>query len=477
LKTLKASLAIFCFSFALHAAGTWILPLIDRDEPRFAEAAREMIQRSDYVVPTFNNTSRFDKPPLIYWGQVLSYKAFGENDFAARFPSVLAASLLALVIFGWGLRLYDEKTAFWSAVIFTTSLHTLLLAKAAVADMALCLFFTLSLWAGWEVLSSTAKKAWWAFYLSLAFSFLAKGPVALLPVVAILVFAKISGAPSIHKKMRWVRGMFVVLFSVGLWAVPALVQSHGEYFAVGIGKHIVGRSLSPMQGHGPEGLKNWLLFLPFYFLTVFISFYPWSFFIPALIKHFKKNENHRPKEIYLLICIFILFAVFTPLKTKLPHYIFPALPALSLLLAGFWFKEKKGRALLIFFAAAMAASAFVISFAGFSVASRYLPAKHLYQKSASVLKPEMEFASLDFNEPSLVWYFRNAVRGFHVQMQTPQEIADFMKKPGPRFAVLSDKSFDSISQEIDPAWKISSQKGFNIATGKEADLKMIVKDN
>jgi 4-amino-4-deoxy-L-arabinose transferase-like glycosyltransferase len=78
---------LFFATLAFHLAGTWTLPLIDRDEPRFAEASREMMQRADYVVPFFNNHYRFDKPPLTYWFQTLSYRAFGENDFAARFPS------------------------------------------------------------------------------------------------------------------------------------------------------------------------------------------------------------------------------------------------------------------------------------------------------------------------------------------------------------------------------------------------------
>src|SRR6266699_736745 len=135
-----------------HIAGTWNLPLIDRDEPRFAEASREMIERGDYVVPYFNNRLRFDKPPLTYWAQIASYKIFGENDFAARFPSTIAAALVALSIFGWGTRIGRIRVGWWSAIIFTLSLQTFLHAKAAVADMWLVLFVTLAHWAGYELL-------------------------------------------------------------------------------------------------------------------------------------------------------------------------------------------------------------------------------------------------------------------------------------------------------------------------------------
>ena len=98
-------LVLFLGCLLFHMAGTWSLPLIDRDEPRFAEAAREMRQRGDYVIPYFNDHYRFDKPPLTYWFQTLSYRAFGENDFAARFPSVIAAALVAVVLLAWGQRM------------------------------------------------------------------------------------------------------------------------------------------------------------------------------------------------------------------------------------------------------------------------------------------------------------------------------------------------------------------------------------
>src|ERR1700720_5018171 len=80
----------------LYSVGNWSLPLIDRDEPRFAEASREMRQSGNFVVPRLNGEYRFDKPPLIYWCQVLSYDILGENDFAARFPSAVFAASAAV---------------------------------------------------------------------------------------------------------------------------------------------------------------------------------------------------------------------------------------------------------------------------------------------------------------------------------------------------------------------------------------------
>ena len=117
-----------------HMAGTWSLPLIDRDEPRFAEASREMIERGDYIVPRFNNQLRLDKPTIAYWAQTASYRVFGQNDFAVRFPSAIAAAFTALSIFAWGSRIGGAGVGWWTAIIFTFSLQTFLHAKAAVVD-------------------------------------------------------------------------------------------------------------------------------------------------------------------------------------------------------------------------------------------------------------------------------------------------------------------------------------------------------
>src|SRR5205807_7444854 len=118
---------------------------------RFAEAAREMRERADFIVPYFNNQFRFDKPPLTYWFQVASYRVFGENDFAARFPTAVAAALVALVLFSWGKRVQDEKVGWWAVIILTLSLQSCIRGKAAVADMGVVVFVTLAHWAGWEL--------------------------------------------------------------------------------------------------------------------------------------------------------------------------------------------------------------------------------------------------------------------------------------------------------------------------------------
>ena len=139
----RPQIAIVLFSLALLLAGNWILPLTDRDETRFAEASREMLQRGDYVVPWFNGAWRFDKPVLIYWCQMASYQIFGENDFAARLPSVLFTTATALLLVRWGRKIANPKTGFIAGAMFVAGLHVAIIGRVATADMAM-VFFTRS---------------------------------------------------------------------------------------------------------------------------------------------------------------------------------------------------------------------------------------------------------------------------------------------------------------------------------------------
>ena len=146
--------AVFVFALGLHLAGIWAFPLVDRDEPRFAEATREMRERGDWFVPHFNNHYRFEKPPLAYWAQAISCHIFGESDWSVRLPSVLASALTSLIVFFWGRGHVDEKTGFWAALMFASSLQVLVHSKLCVADPLLILFITLGAWAGWEMAAS-----------------------------------------------------------------------------------------------------------------------------------------------------------------------------------------------------------------------------------------------------------------------------------------------------------------------------------
>lgn len=152
----------------LNLSGTWLLPLIDRDEPRFAEAAREMAARPDWVVPTFNGAPRYDKPPLIYWAQIGSYAWLGQTALAARLPAAIFATATALLILAWGRRFAAPNTALGAAFMFLTCGQMAIHGRLAVADVPMVCFVAAACWSGWEASRPglPARGGWWAFFSS-----------------------------------------------------------------------------------------------------------------------------------------------------------------------------------------------------------------------------------------------------------------------------------------------------------------------
>lgn len=469
---------IFFGALLLHVAGTWLIPLVDRDEPRFAEASREMRERGDYVIPYFNDKYRFDKPALIYWTQIASYAVFGENDFAARFPSAVAAALTALVLYAWGRRLEGERTGWWAAIIFTLCLQVFIHAKASVADMWLVFFVAAAHWAGFELIRDSAdprRLKYWRllFYLALGFGFLAKGPLAWLPLLTVLSTKLFLRGVPLTRRFWFVTGMLGAFAIVCTWGIPALLRTNGEFFKVGIGRHVVERSFNVMEGHGANSWNTYLAAMPFYFLTVFLSFFPWSIKLPVLTKRLWRQRDATDN--YLISGILIVFVIMSLVKTKLPHYTLPAFPMLSLLLARHLFvvgSERFARRAAI----GAGVTSLALAFIAFPLLAPTFPSAQLYKQSRKDLLPEMDFANIDYAEPSVVWYFRGRAHGFFRGLN-PDQLEKFMKFPGPRFAIVPTEVAQAFSAKIDPSWKTYRAKGFTIVKGRPTDLTLILKQS
>jgi len=528
LKSAPVKYAILFFACVLfHILGTWTLPLIDRDEPRFAEASREMMERGNYIVPYFNNQLRLDKPPLTYWAQVASYHIFGENDFAARFPSAIAAALTAISVFAWARRVGGEKVGWWAAIIFTFSLQTFVHAKAAVADMWLVLFITIAHWAGYELIQRRTPNSerfreraaqrstpnseklkqtlnikhqtstWWiTFYLSLALGFFAKGPIAWTPLLTVGVVIIYTRDWQAARHFKFIGGILLTLVVVALWGIPALIQTTGEFFTVGIGRHVVTRSFMTLEGHGASSVGMYVLLLPFYFVTVFFSFFPWSIKFPWLMERLWRNGkaeaihlrqgyggqavpgySRDPIDGYLISGIAIIFVIFTFVSTKLPHYTLPAFPLLALLLARCWHQAsavESRRSRFTTMAVATACVWITIALPVPPIVARFFPVYQLLQVSRASLQPNMQFAAVEFQEPSLVWYFRSRLQGFLTPLNK-RRAAEFMSRPDPRFIVLPTPVAGELFANPPAGWRFFTVNGFNIAKGKRVDLTLVLK--
>jgi 4-amino-4-deoxy-L-arabinose transferase-like glycosyltransferase len=453
---MRPLLFLFFSVLILESLGNNTLPLIDRDEPRFAEASREMRQSGDFIIPRVNGAYRFDKPPLIYWCQVASSMVFGENDFAVRFPSALFAAATAVLTAAWATRLYGASVGFWAGLIFGTCLQLFIHGRAAVADMPMIFFFTGATWAAWE--RSQGQRSfllWVCFYFALAAGFLAKGPVAFLPIVALLLFHLWTRTPIRSRPRSAIYGGLLVLIIIGIWGIPALILTHGEFFQVGIGKHVVMRSVAPLQSHGASGLSGYILLLPFYFITLLFSFFPWSLFLPSTVQRLRVGLDAF--ERYALCGIGVVFVVFSLLQTKLPHYTLPAFPLIAILV-GRTIHESRFRRI-----AAVSAIAvyLLIALVGFQSIAPDFPSKGIFERVAEHLSASTRTASIGYDEPSLIWYFRYRTHAFH-QSLAPNELNDFMSQSGPAICVISADQ----TVKIDPSWQSTSVTGYDFSRWK-----------
>jgi 4-amino-4-deoxy-L-arabinose transferase-like glycosyltransferase len=471
----RGLLLLFFAFLGLYVAGDWALPLIDRDEPRFAEASREMLERGDFIVPYFNNEVRFDKPPLIYWLQDGCYKLFGENEFAARLPSGLCGALTTVVIALWGCQLYDPRTGWRAALMFALCGQVMVHAHAAVADMAMIAASTAAAWAGWNWVTGGGRKlGWWAaFWVLLGVGFLAKGPIAWIPIG---MTGWVAGRIEKGKRpgvMQWVGGVLLMVGLVGVWGIPALVRTHGEYAAVGLGKHVVMRTVSPMEGHGA---KSWLTYsgtFLYYFVTVWPSFFPWSLWLPAVLTGlWARRKKWGARESYLVTGIVLVFGIFTLSWTKLPHYTLPAFPFLALLVAAWW---GDGREMLFRWAAGvMAVGGLAISLAAAPLVRPLFVSQRIYDAAAPWLTQGMELATVDYHEPSLVWLFRKQIGGYETSMNW-KDLDDWMHRPGPRVAVITEDQLAKAFRKEDPAWQVVRAHGYDVANAHEVNLAAVIK--
>ena len=406
----KPERSILLFSLMLLLAGNWILPLTDRDEVRFAEASREMLQRGDFVVPWFNGAWRFDKPVLIYWCQIASYRVLGVNDFAARLPSVLFTTATALLLVRWGRKLAGAKTAFLAGAMFVAGLHLAIIGRMATADMAMVFFVTLAVWSGWELTrpeNAARKTWWWIFYVTLALGFLAKGPVAWLPLGGMMLGRRLRKNSFRLPLLETSVGLVVTLALVALWGIPALAQTGGKYFAIGMGEHVFNRSVGVINGHGFAGLLGFIALLPLYFLTFFVSFFPWSTRVPSALRRWWPERQRDELGWYLLTQALLVFVVFSFVRTKLPHYTMPAFPCLALWLALQIGKDDKA---FVWFGkrfAAMTLLVLALMLGVFAVARNYLLTENLWRAVQPHVRAETKVVCLGYTEPSVVWKIRS----------------------------------------------------------------------
>jgi 4-amino-4-deoxy-L-arabinose transferase-like glycosyltransferase len=325
---LLAGFCGFLFFFGLAFFG-----LIGADEPRYAQVAREMLARHDWITPTLGGKPWLEKPPLYYWQAMLAYSVFGVSDWAARLPSAVDATLMVVAIYLF-LKRFRPGFQLDGALMAASAAGVVGFARAASTDMPLAAMFTIALlaWYAWYEGGSHVYLA--ISYCFLALGMLAKGPVApLLAAFIVLIFAAAKKDYRLLSRTLWVPGILLFLVVSLPWHVAVQIKNP-EFFRVFILQHNLARFGTNLYHH-PEPF--W-----YYLPVVLLGLVPWTVFVVAsLWESIRVWQTERQEmlksedalNVFLVIWLLVPVVFFSLSQSKLPGYIVPALPAGMLLLA------------------------------------------------------------------------------------------------------------------------------------------------
>lgn len=336
-RVLTAPVLLFIASLCIHWAGNASTPLWDRDEPRFATATREMRQRGDWVVPTFNGELRPDKPILIYWLMGLAYWMFGDGPFAARFFSGLAGTTSCLLVYWLGRSMFNRQTGLIAGWMLALSPMLIVESKLATADAVLLCLLTVCFTSLWLLHDRVELSRQYggtpktllpasAFWAGLAFAILVKGPVAVgILAAAVFCFCLFTRNARWLTALRPAWGIPLAILILLPWCLLVHDKTDGEFLRVALGHHVIKRSLQPLEGH--RGFPG------FYALSLFGLMAPWAWMLPWSIgEHWKRIFSDR-RVAFLASWAFGTWVLFELVTTKLVHYYLPAYPAIALFLA------------------------------------------------------------------------------------------------------------------------------------------------
>ncbi len=327
----RLMLVLLCL--ALFLPGFFVIPATDRDESRFAQATRQMVESGNYVRIRVGDEDRNKKPVGIHWAQatsvhLLEVTGLGSRRdiWAYRIPSMLGAMLAVLATFQFGRLLVGRRAALLAATMLAGCMVLMVEAHIAKTDAALLASITAAMGLfGAAYLRPgffTARHAA-AFWVILGIGVLLKGPIApMVPLLAGITLAVTDrGAPWFRAlRMQW--GLPVMLLIVLPWMVAIGIETQGRFFAQAIGDDMLGKVGQGDEKHwGPPG---------FYILTFIVAAFPAGFLVVLSLRS-TWARRREPVTRFLLAWIVPTWLVFEAVATKLPHYTMPTYPALMLL--------------------------------------------------------------------------------------------------------------------------------------------------
>jgi len=327
-------LAGFCAFLFFYGIGQF--GLIGADEPRYAQVAREMLDRRDWVTPVLGDRAWLEKPPLYYWQAMLVYSIFGVSDVAARIPSAIDATLLIIAVYLF-FRRFRRGVEVDAALITASCAGIVGYSRAASMDMPLTAAFGIGMLGWWAWREGGSRFYLAGFYICMALGMLAKGPVApLLAGIIIVLWAVTMREMRVALRTLWWPGILLFCVTSLPWYV-AVQMRNPQFFREFILEHNLARFSTNLYHH-PE---------PFwYYLPVAgLALVPWIVFVVAALVEslrawWSERKSERPDldlelQFRLFACCWLVVPVlfFSISQSKLPGYILPAISAGAILLA------------------------------------------------------------------------------------------------------------------------------------------------
>ncbi len=316
-------------SYIFLFSGLGSYSLKEPDEGRYAEIPREMVQSGDYTVPRLNDVRYFEKPPLLYWAVSLSYKVFGVSEWSFRFPNALAALLCVFSLFLFVRRWADDVAAFLGSLVLLSSFGFFAMARIVTTDMVLTFWLFLSLLCFYGYYRERAVPFFWGFYAAMALATLTKGPVApVLLCASLFIFLFMEGNLAFIKEMKLVRGIALYCVIAAPWFIIISIREKEFFNFFFIDQHLLRFISTKHKRSGPV----------YYFIPViFGGMLPWSLYIPRAFA----MAWRRPECRLFAIWSALVFLFFSLSGSKLPPYILPVFPTLSILIGVLFYENRE----------------------------------------------------------------------------------------------------------------------------------------
>jgi 4-amino-4-deoxy-L-arabinose transferase-like glycosyltransferase len=332
LKNYKFEILFFAILGAVLLLNLGASSLWEPDEPRYAEAVREMFEKGDFLTPHYNYEYRFDKPIFYYWMIAGSFKLFGMNDFALRFPSAVLTFLTILFLYLLVYKIYGRTSAVCSSVVLATMFNYIKLGRYAIPDASWIFFITAAFYFFISGLHEP-KKANLHMplgYVMLAFAAITKSPVGVaIPAIVFAIYMVIRKDWSLWKRMRVNIGILILFLISAPWYLYMIFRYKAEYFRYYFVSDHFFRYFTYEFG---RSRPVW------YYIQILLGdFLPWTlFFVLAFFNKQLRLKNIKDKKtenytFLILLWGLTVLIIFSLSGTKLPHYISPAYPPFAIL--------------------------------------------------------------------------------------------------------------------------------------------------